>query len=98
MYPASPGSRFDWDYYLGEHLPLAQRLLGPRGLARTEIDRGVEGFPPGSPAPYHAVAHLFFETLADMQSALAATAEPLIADMPNYTDVPGVVQINEVVK
>src|SRR5947209_749266 len=98
MYPASPGSRFDWEYYLGEHLALAQRLLGSRGLVRTEIDRGLGGFPPGSPAPYHAVGHLFFETLAEMQSALEATAELLIADVRNYTDVQSVVQINEVVQ
>src|SRR4051812_1986412 len=98
MYPATPGSRFDWDYYLGPHLELARRLLGSRGLIRTEIDKGLAGFPPGSPPPYHAVGHLFFENLATMESALQATAAEFIADAQNYTDVPSVVQINEVVQ
>jgi uncharacterized protein (TIGR02118 family) len=98
MYPATPGSRFNWDYYLGPHLELSRKLLTPRGLVRTEIDRGIGGLPPGAPAPYHAVGHLFFRTLPDLQSALAATAADFIADERNYTDVPSVVQISEVVE
>lgn len=98
MYPNTPGSRFDWDYYLGKHLDLSSRLLSSRGLVRTEIDRGVAGLPPGTPAPYHAVGHLFFPTLEDMESALAATAAEFIADERNYTSVRSVVQISEVVE
>ena len=98
MYPAAPGSRFNWDYYLGPHLELSRKLLTPRGLVRTEIDRGIGGLPPGTSAPYHAVGHLFFRTLAELQNALAATAADFIADERNYTDVPSVVQISEVVE
>jgi uncharacterized protein (TIGR02118 family) len=98
MYPATPGSRFDWNYYLGQHLELSRRLLSSRGLLRTEIDRGIGGLPPGAPPPYHAVGHLFFGTLAEMESALAATAAEFIADGLNYTDGPSVVQISEVVE
>jgi len=97
MYPAVPGSRFDWSYYLGPHLELSRKLLIPRGLVRTEIDRGIGGFPPGAPAPYHAVGHLFFNTMAELESALAATASEFIADEPHYSDGPSVVQISEVV-
>jgi uncharacterized protein (TIGR02118 family) len=98
MYPATPGSKFDWDYYLNEHRQLAQRLLQPRGLVRTEVDRGIGSFPPGAPAPYHAIGHLFFRTMAEMESALAATAAEFIADERKYTTVPSVVQISEVVE
>ena len=98
MYPATPGSSFDWDYYLGPHLELSRRLLNSRGLVRTEIDRGIAGLPPGAPAPYHAVGHLFFQTMAELESALSATAAEFIADERNYTDVPSVVQISEVVE
>jgi uncharacterized protein (TIGR02118 family) len=98
MYPATPGSRFDWNYYLGKHLELSRRLLTPRGLMRTEIDRGIGSFPPGAPPPYHAVGHLFFRTMDDLQTALAATAAEFIADEPHYTNVPSVVQISEVVE
>ncbi len=98
MYPATPGSQFNWDYYLGTHLEMSRRLLTPHGPVRLEIDRGLGSFPPGTPPPYHAVGHLFFHTLADMQNTLADTAADFIADERNYTTVPSVVQINEVVE
>jgi hypothetical protein len=41
---------------------------------------------------------LFFLTVAEMESALAATAAEFIADARNYTDAPGVVQISQVVE
>jgi uncharacterized protein (TIGR02118 family) len=96
--PGNPGSHFDWTYYLGPHLELSRRLLSSRGLVRTEIDRGIGGLPPGAAAPYHAVGHLFFRTRAELESALEATAAEFIADQRNYTDVPSVVQISEVVE
>lgn len=97
MYPATPSSDFDWDYYLAQHLELARRLLKPRGLVRTEIDRGISGLPPGTPPPYHAVGHLFFRTMAEVESALAATAPEFIADERNYAGVRSMVQISEVI-
>ena len=98
MYPAVPGSNFDWDYYLGKHLELAHELLDPRGLVKLEIDRGISGLRPGAPPPNHAVGHLFFRTMEEAGSALAATAERFIADQRNYFDQPAVVQISEVVE
>ena len=98
MYLATPGSRFDWDYYLGAHLELSRRLLTPRGLVRTEIDKGVGSFPPGTPAPYHAVGHLFFRTMAEMESAVGATAAEFIADEPKYAPAGSVIQISEVLE
>jgi uncharacterized protein (TIGR02118 family) len=97
MYPATPGSTFNWDYYLGQHRELSRRLLSGRGLVRTEIDRGVAGIPPGPP-PYHAVGHLFFRTMAELESALQATAAEFVADEQKYASVPSVVQISVVVE
>jgi uncharacterized protein (TIGR02118 family) len=97
LYPATPGSRFDWDYYVSRHVELVHRLLDPLGLIRLEIDRGIAGFPPGSPAPYQAIGHLFFPTIEALQAALGATVFDLIADQQQYTDVQVQVQISEVV-
>jgi len=98
MYPAIPGYRFDWDYYLGRHLELSRRLLSSRGLVRTEIDKGIGSFPPGTPPPFHAVGHLFFRTMNDMETALENTAAEFVADERNYTNVPSVVLISEVIE
>jgi uncharacterized protein (TIGR02118 family) len=98
MYPATTESRFDWDYYLGEHLRLSRKLLGGRGLVRIEIDRGLGSLPPGASAPYHAVGHLFFRTMEEMQSALSETATQFIEDERKYAPAGSVVQISEVVE
>jgi uncharacterized protein (TIGR02118 family) len=93
MYPASAGSSFDWDYYLGAHLELARKLLFNRGLLRIEIDRGISGVHPGTPAPYHAIGHLFFSTSAELESALAATAEEFMLDQGKYFSGESLVQL-----
>jgi len=97
FYPATPGSTFDWSYYLGPHLVAARQLLGPRGLVRIEVDRGIGAFPPGTPSHYHAIGHLYFESMLDLDTALAATAPDLIADQRKYYSGESVVQVSEVV-
>lgn len=97
LYPAIPGSTFDWNYYLSEHLVIARRLLGARGLVRIEVDRGIGAFPPGTPSHYHAIGHLYFESMLHLDTALAATAPDLIADQRKYYSGDSVVQVSEVV-
>jgi uncharacterized protein (TIGR02118 family) len=97
LYPATPESTFDWDYYLGQHLVIARRLLGARGLVRIEVDRGIGAFPPGTPSHYHAIGHLYFESMLHLDTALAATAPDLIADQRKYYSGDSVVQVSEVV-
>ena len=98
MYPAAGATAFNWEYYLSTHLQLARRLLGPRGLQRLEITRGVAGFPPGAPAQHHAIANLYFNSVSELQSAMEATATDLIADVPNYYSGESAVQIAEVIE
>jgi uncharacterized protein (TIGR02118 family) len=97
MYPASTGSTFNWSYYLGPHLVLARQLLLPHGLVRIEVDRGIGAFPPGTPSHYHAIGHLYFESMLQLDTALAATAPDLIADQGKYFSGESVVQVSEVV-
>jgi hypothetical protein len=41
LYPNKPGTRFDIDYYVGTHMPLAMRLL-KKNLRKTEVDAGLQ--------------------------------------------------------
>ncbi|HEY1576297.1 MAG TPA: EthD family reductase [Terracidiphilus sp.] len=97
LYPATSESTFDWNYYLGPHLVLARKVLCPRGLVRIEVDRGIGAFPPGTPSHYHAIGHLYFESMLDLDTALAATAPELVADQGKYYTGESVVQVSEVV-
>ena len=35
------GKKFDWDYYLNKHMPMAQQMLEPLGLVKLEVDKGI---------------------------------------------------------
>lgn len=93
-YPAKPGSRFDLDYYLKRHMPMVVEKLTPYGMASAEVDQGVSGPMPGTPAGYQMIAYLNFPSLEQMQAALMAEAGSLMADLANFTDVAAEVQIN----
>ena len=94
LYPNREGARFDSDYYLKSHMPFVARLLGPL-MKRGAVDRGLDT--PDGPAPYLYVAHLFFESMDDFQTAMDRHGAALQADIPNYTDIQPVIQLSEVV-
>ena len=94
LYPSGPGRRFDRDYYLGNHIPLALELLGP-AVRSVTVDVGVS---PGHPWPepaFSAVCTFTCESLAAYQGALLAHAARLQADLGNYSDIAPIIQISE---
>jgi uncharacterized protein (TIGR02118 family) len=77
--PTNPAA-FD-AYYLLTHVPLAKSLPGLRSY---EISAGAVQTPAG-PAPYHMVAVLRFDTMSDLQAALASeTGQAVVADLENF--------------
>ena len=51
---------------------------------------------PGAPADFGIVAMLHFESMEGLQAALATAGSEVLADIPNFTDIPPKVQVNEV--
>lgn len=95
-YPKRDGSRFDMDYYCGRHIPLVREKLGAALLGVT-VEEGVAGEEPGA-APVHAViCNLRFASPESFQAAFAPVADAILGDIPNYTDLEPLVQINRVV-
>lgn len=97
MYPSGEGTRFDHDYYARKHAALVHERLGPLGLLRFEVDKGVAGGAPGSPAPFACMGHLYFNSLTELQTATKAHGRELMADVPNFTNIQPQVQISEIV-
>ena len=95
LYPNDEGTRFDIDYYCNRHIPLVQGLVG-EALKGVQVEHGLAGDEPGSPPTYHAMGHLLFESVESFQAAFGPHAEKILADIPNYTDAPPVLQISEV--
>ena len=95
LYPNQPGSRFNFDYYLDQHMPMTIAKLG-EALKGVSVEHGLSGGLPGAPPAYVAMCHLLFDSVDAFQSAFAPHAEALQGDIPNYTDALPVIQFSEV--
>jgi len=95
FYPNEPGAKFDMDYYCNSHIPMVKRKLGA-ALKRVDIDQGLAGGAPGSPATYVAIAHLLFDSVAAFQKAFDANTDAILGDIPNYTSIEPIIQISEI--
>lgn len=97
LYPNTPGARFDFDYYLGAHMPLSiTRLSAHPGYRGVSVERGLVSAAPDEPVPYIAMCHYNFSSAEDFMAAFQPHAQLLQGDMANYTDIAPVIQINEV--
>jgi uncharacterized protein (TIGR02118 family) len=94
LYPNQSGARFDERYYVDRHIPLVRRHWDAMGLRDVRLLRGT-GTPAGGEAPFRIIALLTFETAAALREAVAAHGAEVFADIPRFTDVRPVVQVNE---
>ena len=95
LYPSKPGDRFDVDYYLTVHMPMAGRLLGA-AVKETSIEIGLGGEVPGDPAPYAAIVGFTCDSVEAFAAAFMPVSDQLQGDIPNYTDIKPVIQISEI--
>ncbi len=95
LYPAQSGSRFDFDYYLAHHMPLARRLLSP-ALRGMKVEQGLAGAEPGSAAAFTALCHLHFDSVDAFLTAFQPVAAQLQGDIANYTDIAPQIQFSQV--
>ena len=97
IYPASPGGRFDFDYYISKHMPRSIELLSAHlGFRSVTVEQGVGGTEPDSPPKYVAACFYTFDTVDSFMAAFMPHAKELQGDMPNYTDIPAEIQFNEI--
>jgi uncharacterized protein (TIGR02118 family) len=97
LYPNKPGGRFDFRYYTARHMPRSIELLGAHpGFKGVSVERGVSGAAPGSAPEYVAMCHFHFGSADEFLQAFMPNAPELQGDIPNYTDLQPVIQINEV--
>ncbi len=94
LYPTKQGSRFNADYYIDVHMPLAIRLLGS-ALKGVSAEIGISSAIPGTPPPNAAIASFTFESLEAFSAAVMPHYVELQSDIPNYTDIEPIVQISD---
>ena len=94
-YPSREGATFDFDYYQAKHLPLVAARWSDAGLTGAQALRGV-GAADGGPPPFLAIALISFDTAESMRAAMTGPHIAEIAgDIPNFTNVQPLIQINE---
>jgi uncharacterized protein (TIGR02118 family) len=68
-------------HYRQTHIPLGKQVPGLRSYT---INAGPVASP-GGPSPYHLIAELSFDSMADLQAALgSAEAQAVVADLANF--------------
>lgn len=94
IYPVGAESTFNHEYYATTHMALVQEYMGPH-IAQTLVTKGKAGGPKVPPA-FHAIATMVFAD-ADAMKAAMALAGPVMADIPNFTNIEPQILIGDVV-
>lgn len=95
LYPNEAGAKFDMNYYLKSHIPMVQKKLGS-ALKSVVVEQGLGGAAPGTQAAYSTLCHLRFDSVEAFQGAFGPHAAAIQGDIPNYSSVQPVIQINDV--
>jgi uncharacterized protein (TIGR02118 family) len=95
LYPNEDGKKFDHGYFTTTHLDLVQNLLTPAGLVKAEMEKGVSGADPSSPAPFVALVHLHFNSVDEVHAGFTTHGGAIMGDIANYTDIKPQIQISE---
>jgi uncharacterized protein (TIGR02118 family) len=95
LYPNKPGSRFDSDYYLNVHMPMAIKLMGP-AIKAVSAEIGIAGGAPGQEPPFAALVGFTCDSVQAFNEAATPHMAALQADIPNYTDIEPIFQISEI--
>ena len=93
MYPKQDGGNFDYDYYLQNHMVTVKERWGD-SLRGAEVYKGLSGAG-GADETYVTVANLLFDNVEAFEAALAAHAEEIMGDIPNFTNIDPVIQIED---
>lgn len=95
LYPSTPDSRFDFDYYLNVHMPMSIARLGA-AMKSIQVERVVDPGPPWPSPSFAAVCSFVCESKEAFEAAFLPHMAELQADATNYTDVQQIVLVSEV--
>ena len=95
-YPKKDGGKFDFDYYAKKHIPMVAGFLGAN-CTKTEIRKGLAS-PDGSAASFVCLGSLWIKSIEEFQATLAQHGPEIMGDIPNYTNLQPILQVDEVVE
>jgi uncharacterized protein (TIGR02118 family) len=90
-YANKEDGRFDWDYYVNQHVPFVNQLLRTQLVVR----KGVVSLDGTAPRAV-CVASIPINSLQEFQEMMAEHGAAIMGDVPNYTNIAPTVQIDEI--
>ena len=96
LYPAKDNDAFGFEFYLNRHVPLIKDILG-KCLERIEVRKGASAQDGSSAPTYTCVISIWIADWPAYEKAIAARASELIAEVPLFTKVMPIIQIDEVI-
>ena len=94
-YPKKDGGTFDFDYYAKKHIPRVTHFLGANAV-RAEVRKGVSS-PDGSAASFVCLANIWIKSVEELQATLAQHGGEIMGDIPNFTNIQPIIQVDEVI-
>jgi uncharacterized protein (TIGR02118 family) len=93
IYPNQQDAKFDFEYYMKKHIPMVEKLLN----TTIEVMRGLSS-PSGPPVPFVCTARIKINSAQEHSAAMATHGAQILGDIPNYTNIQPLVQIDELVE
>ncbi|KAK1989137.1 hypothetical protein LZ30DRAFT_696520 [Colletotrichum cereale] len=98
LYPNEADAKYDFDYYVNSHMPMAAANWKPSGCTSWSATQ-YQATPDGKQPKYSFAGILVFETVADIHKALtSAETATIMKDVPNYSNKEPEFLIGEVAK
>jgi uncharacterized protein (TIGR02118 family) len=94
-YPKKDGGTFDFEYYARKHIPMVTGFLGANAV-KSETRKGVAS-PDGSAASFVCMANIWIKSVEELQATLATNGKEIMGDIPNFTNIQPIIQVDEVV-
>ena len=96
MYPLTPGSRFDLDYYKNTHIAILIEAVGSAYRGH-QISKGLSAGAPDTAPTYCVMCDVYFDSVSAFENAITPHIPKIRADIVNFTDIAPIRQISEVV-
>ena len=76
-------------------MPMVEGFIGA-DVIRSEISWGTAGLN-GAEAPYMCIGQIYMKTTAGLNAAFANHMDDMVEDIPKYTNIEPIAQIEEIV-
>lgn len=96
VYPNKDGVQFDFEYYTKKHIPMVSGYLGAN-LIKVEVRQGIASISE-SIQPFVCVSTFRINSVEEFHSVMTEHGKEIMGDIPNYTNVEPIIQIDEVIE